>query len=558
MSVHQYSKKLSASVLALSVFSQVAFAQDYSQSYIAPDPETGYAGEHITRNGLAYLKDFVGRDEVITSLKSMENGFKAVKVTQPWSDTSWPDKLGSIAAPYAVSGFPGFRLAWWVNKGFIEDHQPKLHTNADNLSQEEIDQLSPAEKYDYLIGDKSFTLSTQVLSMVEQLSDQKQMALWSGVCHGWSPASLYTDRPEHSFQIKAANGKLITFYPSDVKALLSFLWGKSYVQNLTKVEGWQCKNGASVNKNGRLMDPTCFDVNPGFLHLVLANQLGLNKRGLVIDRQYKHTVYNQPVFAYKYKYYNPITTATVKNMEKARIKLGGHYRDPFKEYRSPRARSIVGVEMTLWYAQEKSPTHEPTDAESDDNIETMDLRYDLELDENDNIVGGEWREYMDPDRPNLVEGFKYGHPDIIWLVPKGNTALSSANCDYDDSSWNGKDPLPATWKSCAQSAAMEVFLLNLPIVPYINTSDPLKIAEVNAKIEINNARIGAIKACVDTSKAQLGTGTPISNDQLQSTVHQCAFKAGFSSVETSKIKGINRPMPMRKIVDVLLSASRTK
>ncbi|MGK5085238.1 hypothetical protein WDW37_18270 [Bdellovibrionota bacterium FG-1] len=410
---------------------------------------------------IAKLKNFVSQKDThqtltnIIAMDAMRLNESALDTEhRPWSDTFWPDVKGSIAYPYAESHFLANPLWWSLNRKFVANRDD-LHYRLffGDVSQDEIDVLSPAEKYDLLVGDKDFSLTRNVVDMVDTRGGVNLLASWSGVCHGWSPASLMLPRPKHSFQVMSPIGRQITFYPADVKGLASFLWGKSAVQASAKVEGYQCQSGARGTKFGRLVDPRCFDVNPAFLHLTTVNQIGLNHRGFIMDRNYKSEVQNQPVWAYRFRYFRVTDRHANPGMSlqdaTTPVKDGW---DPYRHFRSPNAVSLVGVEATFFYGKENGPNHEATDNTSFDKNLTYTTKYDLELNQAGDIIGGEWREFDDSAAPTLVEQVEYQHPDVIWLVPPGVKAYSVGDFDVK-TEWNGSSPVPSGWLPAAIKAA---------------------------------------------------------------------------------------------------------
>ena len=54
----------------------------------------------------------------------------------------------------------------------------------------------------------------------------------------------------------------------------------------------------SVCSSGEPTDPSCYDVNPAALHVVMANYIGLQGRGFYMDVDPTYEKWNQPVFAY--------------------------------------------------------------------------------------------------------------------------------------------------------------------------------------------------------------------------------------------------------------------
>lgn len=409
------------------------------------------------------LKTFLYRDQIVTNLREMDA--QALRRSnldvKPWSDTFWPDLLGSVAHAYNERGAPGYILGWLTGLRYLSG-RGSVHENWKNFTQATIDNLSPAEKYDLLIGDTDFTFTKAVMEMVFARKRKGIAGTYAGICHGWSPASIQMERPEHAFTITGALGHQIRFYPSDVKALMSFLWAKSYAQNHVKVEGWQCPYKADRNMTwkGRPLDPKCFDVNPAFFHMVTVNQIALNKRSFIVDRSWQRPVWNQPVHGFTYRYYNPYRSWYTENMEEARVKIGFRGVD-FPQFRSDRAKSIVGVEMVLHYTKETFPDHNETDSAANDMHDYMYLYYTLELDDDDNIIGGEWAANAPSQdgggttgSENDLRGWKMvDHPDIMWSIPPDLKAYSIADADIAHLKWDGNAPAPAAFIEASKKAS---------------------------------------------------------------------------------------------------------
>jgi hypothetical protein len=423
------------------------------------------------------LRDFVSRTEVeqlpvLTNASEIEKRslMETSLRTPPWSSTYWPDMEGSVAYPYAEHHLviPFMPLLSWDYTRSVIGTREELHADIaqgkGQVDDSTIANLSPAEKYDLLLGDDNFTFTHAIRSRVDQLSHLGLLnlkSLWSGICHGWSPASLYMPRPVHVFTATAPNGRKIPFYPSDVKALESMAWGDAFgaggAQYYAKVEGMRCMSGGHTDKFGRLTDPNCFDVNPAFLHLVMVNQLGLNQRGFVMDRALKDAVQNQPVFAYRLKYYQIGKRGRTlgQTLEQAKQAFTPDSRDFYRKYRSPRTKALVGVEAKVWYGDDAGvlPNHNETDDLSHDQHKTYTMHYDLELDENNEIVGGEWREYDNELAQTLVEQIEYRHPDLIWLIPPTVKPFSLGDWDILKEQWNGTDAVPSTFLAAAAKSS---------------------------------------------------------------------------------------------------------
>jgi len=118
-----------------------------------------------------------------------------------------------------------------------------------------LDDLSPAEKYDILVGntvcptpadrelnnwnDRCFGFTKRSLRPGKGYWDeQKQVEGWMGICHGWAPASYMERTPYTSVNVVSADGFPMKFFPSDIKALASMMWAFAPYQ--TKFIGGRC------------------------------------------------------------------------------------------------------------------------------------------------------------------------------------------------------------------------------------------------------------------------------------------------------------------------------
>jgi hypothetical protein len=117
---------------------------------------------------------------------------------------------------------------------------------------------------------------------------------WWGICHGWAPFALSERAP-----VKPVVKNGVTFYPGDLEALGSLV----YSENLpTKFLSQRCNlkpDDVKTDPMGRLEMTECRDMNPGAVHVVATNFLGLRKVGFVEDRTYSDQVWNQPVRSFK-------------------------------------------------------------------------------------------------------------------------------------------------------------------------------------------------------------------------------------------------------------------
>ena len=96
--------------------------------------------------------------------------------------------------------------------------------------------------------------------------------------------------------------------------------------------------------------------------------------------------------------------------------------------------------MVLEYIAETQPVQSEEDGEAFDYVKTVFYRYDLELDNSGNILGGEWYSNM--------------HPDFLWTPRKGDRALTRLDRNIEDAInegqkqhvWKKGDSIPLSWR----------------------------------------------------------------------------------------------------------------
>ena len=294
-----------------------------------------------------------------------------------------------------------------------------------------------AEKENYVIADEKV----------------KHIASWEGICNGWSTAAGIIPRPTKAVSFKLPNGKNLKFYPEDIKGLISLYWFNSFIQNnLQKDNNGNYQSGGTVlvgnrcniddirkDKYGRRYDdkkdpysgkiePRCVGVHPAKWHLGLVNLIGVQKRSFIVERKVKTPVDNHPMSSYKSKYFNPNNGFYYSKLERNIVEIDED--DQFKAYRHKDAKYIVGVRTTMTYLDYHKPFRAETNTEKDDSEVDKRMLYDLELDANYNIVGGQWRtvEVGKPQRHGSRRSDEfhnrrqrkpnYNQPDFFWAVTK--------------------------------------------------------------------------------------------------------------------------------------------
>jgi len=220
------------------------------------------------------------------------------------------------------------------------------------------------------------------------------MATWWGTCHAWAPASLMLPEPQKSV---TANG--VTFSVGDIKALMQNMFDRTSAIMLGgRCNAKEIKHDPTISAN----DP-CSDLNPGAMHVVITNFLGINNLPLVEDRTANFEVWNQAVMGYE------ITKQATISNTKANQCVGAAASNKWSYNKD--AKKLTEVRMTVQYLTESGAEATPVGFEN--NIRTDDYHYILELNGDGKIVGGRYCTDSSND-----------HVDFLW-APTGTFSASN-------------------------------------------------------------------------------------------------------------------------------------
>ena len=283
---------------------------------------------------------------------------------KPWSDTYWPSYQGGIAA------------RWQQNiDGF--EYVPYSREELAQMGEQDLMLLSPAEKYDILM--MRYDYPTVVSERVRNRPDAKE---WEGLCHGWAPASILYPEPRPVVMVNG-DGLRIPFGASDVKSLLTHYLGVVVFDQkragVYKYLGLACREDLTTDEARRGIaadSPSCRDMNAGAFHVTLANEVGIKKSSFIVDIQRDSQIWNQPVMSY----YTEV--------------VGQGVRTPRT---SPLAKKLVRMHTKMRFAAEVQ-AHWSALANGEANRSVVtNYTYDLELDAQGRIIGGEWLGWERPD-----------------------------------------------------------------------------------------------------------------------------------------------------------------
>jgi hypothetical protein len=366
----------------------------------------------------------------------------------PWSDNYWESDWGGISLRWntLTSDQLDPEGHSYVDKYSLFQYTPPTREQAMAMTKEQLKKLSPAEKYDLLMGRYDYPTVRSERQRTGPGYDD-----WQGICHGWVPASINHPEP---LPTEATNpdGIVVPFGSTDVKGLLSYYYGvpsydfarghrkvirngdvlqyldqfdlsdvKKWVAIATGATVWNDGSGYSVSVNSMkdasdCTDDACreqrairatvedlnlvgqvgvrpkkggifgtsgiTDPNAGAFHVVMANQLGLMKLAFVGNINKK-----------------------IKNAEVWNQPIVGYNTRIDRDHRRNNGSGTVDVTTTLSYVNESPQQWEPVIGTPLQRIATYTFSYTLELDSYGNITGGEWAS-------------RAVHPSFIWKHDK--------------------------------------------------------------------------------------------------------------------------------------------
>lgn len=203
-------------------------------------------------------------DTWVTDVRELERlglfGTRLEPARIPWSSGFFPSWFGREAGRWKD---PRLTL---IGRTFFGTRPPTPEEAA-----QQLDRLSPIEKYDVATGDLSFAATRESLSTSHNARPWPRF--WHGLCNGVSAAAMERPEPVRTVTVTAPDGREVHFEPLDVKALLAL----AYYFPASDVE------------LGESCDVVAFDaprfcaMSPALLLLATANVLGRAHQSFQLD-----------------------------------------------------------------------------------------------------------------------------------------------------------------------------------------------------------------------------------------------------------------------------------
>jgi hypothetical protein len=213
---------------------------------------------------------------------------------------------------------------------------------------------------------------------------------WFGVCHAQAPLKILELAPRCPVTMNN-----VTFYPEDIDALFSQFYDGFNLNPIFAGARYNGPKTPELDGYGRPKDPAHRDVNPGMYVLALTNMIGIQKRAILQDSDSGPEVWNSPIGTYN------LTSLKRFTLEEGAQKFWNVTKYPFNS----NAASLVYML-------------------NDFN------GFVLELNSDDEIIGGEWlpQRTLEP-LPGTNEWQSkttFRHPDFLWL-PTSKPSIHSVS-----------------------------------------------------------------------------------------------------------------------------------
>lgn len=182
----------------------------------------------------------------------------------PWSSGFFPSWFGREAGRWKDP-----RLTLIARTAF--GTRAPSTSEVETMTPEELDRLSPIEKYDLAMGDADFKATKESLSTSHNARPYPRF--WNGLCNGVSAAAMERPEPVFTVEVISRTGRHVRFHPQDIKALLAL----GYYFPASDVElGGSCDVV-------RFDAPRVCAMNPALLLLATANALGRARQSFQLD-----------------------------------------------------------------------------------------------------------------------------------------------------------------------------------------------------------------------------------------------------------------------------------
>ena len=315
----------------------------------------------LTSPAYAVLRDFDENNDPSRLFSSYESHVDSLPTSGEvqsalWSDTYWPGREGGAAWRWqmAGSGQPTNPFSYTLYEAW----------QIGQLSEAQMNMLSPAEKYDIATGRFDYPTVQR-----ERVRTNPSNPKWYGLCHAVAAAATRYYEPKNTtvqVALPDHSTRNLTFYASDIKALLALASDRAAYTASSL--GTRCDSTTASS------DGSCWDTNPGGFYLAITNMVGLLKTSIILDVDPLKEVWNAAVKSYSAKLQElPTISANAAQ---------GTVRE-------------IRVDMTVQHTIGAKPARNQTGG----FFKSVLYSFTIEVDRSNNIIGGEW---ISTNRPDML------------------------------------------------------------------------------------------------------------------------------------------------------------
>lgn len=279
-------------------------------------------------------------------------------------------RLNAERAPWAGNYFPmmdgGIANRW--QKPVDAKTQMSAPAELDHylkMTKTDLAKLSPAEKYDLLLGNYDLPVTKFELQNRGPLRQMKVQD-WEGFCNGVRCAGINLREPKNAVVVTNRDGLRLTFEPADLKALA----GASYFY----VENYAQAGSPSGDKRAEAQP------NPAVFDAILRYFLADKQKAFVIDSHLGSEIWNESVVGFRR------TVSEPKNLSA----------EEKRAYRWAVSKVEINGELeTLGELGIQDSNNGKTQARvaKGEILSTVPIRYTLYLDEDGRAYDGEWQNF---------------------------------------------------------------------------------------------------------------------------------------------------------------------
>ena len=314
-------------------------------------------------------------DEHPHYLNGVINQIHLDKEEAPWTGNHFLFEEGGIASRWQEKNPVITRLLSGADDGSTLSANQVLN-KIRNLSQDDLDRLSPAEKLDIYLGNYDFRITRTELQTRGPWRPMTPQH-WEGFCNGLSAAAINQPEPVSVVSRKNPDGIQVHFQPQDIKGLLEASY--FYVEDYYQIGSPSSSDPRDDNPADKL-DAGAFDV-------ALTTHLGRLHQPFVVDIDPGGEIWNYVAVGYDRKVADPEPVSRLTNgmpkstVQVAHVKLHMSYADDLKHDAAnhPTKAGVASGKLTY----------------------ERDYAYDLYLNKKSGIVGGNFT--------------SKDHPDFLWF-----------------------------------------------------------------------------------------------------------------------------------------------